>query len=189
MATLKCKPTGSQPRQAERLGKPEETDSPSDDLLFIGLTFRPQSRKGASDAEREKAALKNIVSMNEFLKPIFFDFDKDEIRPDQKEKLAEDLKIINKYQAAAGKKLYIFIGGHADRRGGKDYNEALSLRRANSVKNWLINKGVDPRLITVVAYGEEYPYMAKSTDPSWESDRWVDILVSDEPPTAATGLR
>lgn len=69
------------------------------------------------------------------------------------------------------------IEGHADERGTREYNLALGERRANSVKNYLVALGVDPRRITVISYGKERPSSAGSNPSSWsENRRGVTVL-------------
>ncbi len=126
-----------------------------------------------------------LQQLNDILKPVFFDFDQANIRPDQVKVLESNLKVLQD-----NPDLYIMVGGHADASGTSDYNAKLSQRRADAVRKWLIAHGIDPARISLCAYGEDYPYLAKTTDPGWESDRWVDIIVAlDAPPTAEMGIR
>jgi outer membrane protein OmpA-like peptidoglycan-associated protein len=60
----------------------------------------------------------------------------------------------------------VTIEGHADRSGSVDSNQALSERRADAVKNFLVNKGVNSDRIRTVGYGEEKP-----VDPPGDSAR------------------
>jgi outer membrane protein OmpA-like peptidoglycan-associated protein len=53
--------------------------------------------------------------------------------------------------------LEVEISGHTDFVGSKEFNKSLSLRRANAVRSFLTSKGVDPRRIKTVGYGEERP--------------------------------
>jgi len=50
--------------------------------------------------------------------------------------------------------MVIELGSHTDSRGDDDYNQKLSLRRANSARRWLINKGIDSKRIQAKGYGE-----------------------------------
>lgn len=125
-----------------------------------------------------------VARINEFLHPIFFDFDKYVIRTDQLPFLWQSLKVLKD-----NPDLYILIAGHADHPGSDDYNKKLSEHRAIRICEWLIANGIDGSRITIVGYGEEYPYMAESNDPSWESDRWVDIVVSENPLAEDAGIR
>ncbi|MCF8496709.1 MAG: peptidoglycan-associated lipoprotein Pal [Alphaproteobacteria bacterium] len=63
------------------------------------------------------------------------------------------------------------IEGHADERGTREYNLALGERRANSVKNYLIAFGVDPRRINTISYGKERPAVGGADESSWAQNR------------------
>lgn len=134
--------------------------------------------------ETPEEKVERIERINEFLHPIFFHFDKYYLRKDQIPVLEKALEVIN-----ANKDLYILIAGHADPPGTNAYNQKLSERRALTVRNWLVKNGVDPKRITMIGYGEEYPYMAQSNDPAWESDRWADVVMTDQVPTKEMGIR
>lgn len=67
--------------------------------------------------------------------------------------------------------IYVTIEGHADERGTREYNLALGERRANSVKNYLIAMGVDPRRINVISYGKEQPVVVGADGQSWAQNR------------------
>lgn len=124
-----------------------------------------------------------ILEEYRLLKPIFFDFDKSVLRDDQVPSLDWNIGILKNHPD-----LYILVAGHADYHGSLDYNVALSRRRANTVANYLIDNGIAPQRITIYAYGESYPYNKYDTNPDWESDRWVDILVSHLPPSWELGI-
>src|SRR5437762_9002411 len=66
---------------------------------------------------------------------VLFDFDKSEIRPDAAKALAQLATIIR-----AQPKGHVRIEGHTDSKGNDAYNQKLSERRAESVKNWLVSK-------------------------------------------------
>lgn len=53
--------------------------------------------------------------------------------------------------------MIVEIAGHTDAVGTKDYNQQLSLRRAQAVKDYLTKKGVDSRRIKPVGYGKSRP--------------------------------
>lgn len=166
--------------------KPEETkpaeepkqEAPQPEVREPDITQPPK----ADETPQEKEV--RIERINEFLQPIFFNFDKSFIRKDQIPVLEKSLEVLK-----ANSDLYILLGGHADPPGTNAYNMRLSQRRAETVRKWLVDHGIDPNRITIVAYGEEYPYMAKANDPKWESDRWVDIVMTVFVPTYETGLR
>src|SRR6185503_7159450 len=81
---------------------------------------------------------------------VFFDFDKSDITP-------EAAQIIR--QAAADARSMnvrlIVATGHADRSGSNNYNQRLSERRANAVKNQLVREGVPAGIIQTAGKGEK----------------------------------
>lgn len=83
------------------------------------------------------------------LQPIYFDFDKSNIRPDAEIELAKILAAMRQYP-----ELIIHIESHTDSRGSDSYNLALSERRAQSTLRWLVGKGIDENRLTAKGYGE-----------------------------------
>jgi len=88
---------------------------------------------------------------------IYFDFDSDEIFPDEQAKLkiaANLIKTLSQYE--------LTIKGHTDQWGDPKYNVALSKRRVQSVLKYLNNRGVDTSLIKIEALGSSQPVSGKS---------------------------
>lgn len=83
------------------------------------------------------------------LQPIYFDFDRFNIRPDAAIELAKILAAMREYP-----ELIIHIESHTDSRGNDQYNELLSERRAQSTLNWLVNKGISKSRLSAKGYGE-----------------------------------
>ncbi|NYJ28859.1 OmpA family protein [Allomuricauda sp. ARW1Y1] len=83
------------------------------------------------------------------LQPIYFDFDKHNIRPDAEVELAKILNAMEEYP-----QLNIHIESHTDSRGNDDYNMQLSERRAKSTLEWLVSKGIDRNRLSAKGYGE-----------------------------------
>ncbi|HEX2954189.1 MAG TPA: OmpA family protein [Bacillota bacterium] len=176
-------PKKEEPKQEPKVEEPKKeevkpVEEPKPEVKEPDITQPPKE----NETPEEKVV--RIEKVNEFLQPIFFNFDKSFIRKDQLPVLEKSLEVLK-----ANSDLYILLGGHADPPGTNDYNMRLSQRRAETVRKWLVAHGIDANRITIVAYGEEYPYMAKSNDPQWESDRWVDIVMTVVAPTFETGLR
>ncbi|MES2755445.1 MAG: peptidoglycan-associated lipoprotein Pal [Pseudomonadota bacterium] len=65
----------------------------------------------------------------------------------------------------------VTLEGHADERGTREYNLALGDRRANSAKNYLAARGVNPARITTISYGKERPLALGSDEASWAQNR------------------
>lgn len=73
----------------------------------------------------------------------------------------------------------IILEGHADERGGNEYNLALSQRRALGIEKFLIDFGVNKRKLTVLSYGEEKPANKGHNEAAWEENRRVEIKILD----------
>lgn len=96
---------------------------------------------------------------------VLFDFDKSNIRRDADEALTHLLTIVEA-QAARGP---IRVEGHTVSKGGEAYNQALSQRRAASVKAWLVAHGVEAGRIATAGYGKTRPRVS-NTRPDGSDD-------------------
>lgn len=173
-------PKVEEPKPVEEPKVEEPVKQPEPEPVVEPKPITEEPKPNETPEEKEQ----RIERINEFLHPIFFNFDKYYIRKDQIPVLKEALKVLK-----ANKDLFILIAGHADPPGSNAYNQKLSERRALSVRNWLVANGISASRITMMGYGEEYPFMAQSNDPQWESDRWADIVMTDQVPTKEMGIR
>ena len=71
----------------------------------------------------------------------------------------------------------ITIEGHCDERGTREYNLALGERRANSAKNYLATRGVDPARVSTISYGKERPIATGSDEGSYAANRRAVTIV------------
>ena len=69
------------------------------------------------------------------------------------------------------KDLTFSIEGHADERGTREYNLALSERRANAVKDYLMTYGISGNRLSVISYGKERPVNSGSSPLAWSQNR------------------
>jgi outer membrane protein OmpA-like peptidoglycan-associated protein/tetratricopeptide (TPR) repeat protein len=83
------------------------------------------------------------------LEPIYFDYDRFNIRPDAEIELAKILAAMREYT-----ELIIHIESHTDSRAEDLYNELLSEKRAQSTLNWLVDQGIDRSRLSAQGYGE-----------------------------------
>lgn len=72
----------------------------------------------------------------------------------------------------------IQVEGHTDSTGSESYNMELSTRRAETVKNLLVQRGVDPARILTLAFGETAPMASNDTDYGRAQNRRVEIKVA-----------
>ena len=73
--------------------------------------------------------------------------------------------------------LLVEIQGHTDERGGDAYNLDLSDRRAASVKQYLVDKGIDASRLKSQGYGETQPLDARHNEEAWAKNRRVEFLI------------
>ncbi len=109
----------------------------------------------------------------EFEAEPLFSFDKFNIRSDQRGKLDELVARLNGTTYSS-----VTVAGHADRIGTEAYNQKLSERRANSVKAYLVRKGVPAGRIMIEAYGESQPVTSKE---DCRGKRGKDIIACYQP--------
>ena len=83
---------------------------------------------------------------------VYYDFDKAYLREESYEPLSEIIQIMTDNPT-----IIIEIGSHTDARGSDRYNQLLSKRRAKSVVDYLISKGIEKNRLTYVGYGETQP--------------------------------
>ncbi|MEW6326334.1 MAG: peptidoglycan-associated lipoprotein Pal [Thermodesulfobacteriota bacterium] len=105
------------------------------------------------------------------LLPVYFDFDKYNIRGDQTSRLDQNAKWLKKNLTAR-----IRIEGNCDERGSNEYNLALGERRANSVQEYLTNLGIAPERIETLSYGEERPLCPGHDEECWAKNRRADFV-------------
>lgn len=104
------------------------------------------------------------------LDDVNFDFDKASLRPEAYPKLDEAAESLKSW--GDGK---VEVAGHTDSRGSDAYNMDLSLRRAESVKNYLVNKGLPSDRLVIKGYGESQPVADNATDEGRFQNRRVEL--------------
>ena len=101
---------------------------------------------------------------------IYFDFDKSNIKSEFIPVLDEGVAVAKSKGAAR-----VVLEGHTDSVGSVAYNQALSERRANSVKNYFVKKGIAAGSITAVGYGKTKPRASNATAEGRKLNRRVEI--------------
>lgn len=86
------------------------------------------------------------------LENIYYDFDRASLRPESKTSLQGLIDLLHEHPLIAVK-----LAAHTDRKGDEDYNLDLSLRRAQSVLEYLVENGIKESRLSVVGFGESQP--------------------------------
>jgi peptidoglycan-associated lipoprotein len=106
------------------------------------------------------------------LRDVHFDFDRDNIRPQEGKALEQNARWLK-----ANPGSLLLIEGHTDERGTNEYNMALGERRASSARDYLAALGIDRSRVTLITYGEERPLCAERTEICWAQNRRAHFLV------------
>jgi peptidoglycan-associated lipoprotein len=99
-------------------------------------------------------------------KTVYFAFDKQNITPESKEKIAKQIEWLKQYPSVS-----MVVEGHCDPRGTEEYNIALGERRASSVRKELVDSGISGDRITTMSYGKSRPAADGSGEESWSKNR------------------
>ena len=65
----------------------------------------------------------------------------------------------------------VLIEGHCDERGTVEYNLELGKRRAQAVKDYLVDRGIEESRIRIVSYGKERPFCTESNESCFQKNR------------------
>jgi outer membrane protein OmpA-like peptidoglycan-associated protein len=106
---------------------------------------------------------------------VLFAFNRYELRPEAREKLAKVSGII-----LAQPGLILEVEGHTDSVGSNEYNQQLSERRAGSARDFLVQQGVSSTSIGSRGFGEESPVASNTTASGRQLNRRVEILVAGD---------
>lgn len=101
---------------------------------------------------------------------IYFDYDQVTIKPHYKKVLAAHAELLKRNPSVE-----MNLEGHADERGTREYNVALSEQRAKSVQWYLRGKGINSARTDTIAYGEERPLVVGDGEKSWAKNRRVEL--------------
>ncbi len=97
---------------------------------------------------------------------VFFLEDQSTLTPEAQETLRRQSAWLNKYG-----RVTVQVEGHADERGTREYNIALSARRATAAREFLISQGVKASRISSIAYGKERPAALCDAEQCWSQNR------------------
>jgi len=103
-----------------------------------------------------------------------FDFDKADLKPKSREILSRIAGIL---LASKGYGLSVF--GYTDDVGSAEYNKKLSVRRADAVRDYLVEAGIDPSIINASGYGKTNPLVKGATEAARAQNRRVEIALTD----------
>ena len=153
-------------------------------LFFSGCSTKQvdansvEEKKQTTAPVEEKVADKssaNVASTTITTESIYFDFDKYGIRSNMQATATNNSKNIKEYLNQND--AVIAVEGNCDDRGSDEYNYALGLKRAQSIKSNLVANGVAADKIVTKSFGESNPVCTDKTKACWAKNRRVDYSI------------
>jgi outer membrane protein OmpA-like peptidoglycan-associated protein len=117
---------------------------------------------------------KQIQKLSGVLRGIFFDVDKDTIKAKSKPTLEKAYKVLTDFPDTRWR-----IEGHTDSDGDHDHNMDLSQRRAEAVRNYLIQRGIDPSRLESKGFGPDEPLDSNDTAAGKARNRRIEFKLID----------
>ena len=106
-------------------------------------------------------------------RPLHFDTNKDQVKGTSDYQIVKEVaKFLKKHPNC-----YVYLLGHCDQRGTDIYNMALGSRRSNTIRNLLIEQGVNLNRLFTISYGKEKPLNPSNTPKAWEENRRVEFRI------------
>jgi peptidoglycan-associated lipoprotein len=137
--------------------------------LFAGLAVSACANKPASDS-MASAGVATPGSQQDFVvnvgDRVFFETDSSELTPQSRSTLDKQAQWLQQYGNYA-----FTIEGHADERGTREYNIALGARRAQTVRDYLAARGIQPSRMRTISYGKERPVAVCNDISCWSQNR------------------
>jgi outer membrane protein OmpA-like peptidoglycan-associated protein len=123
--------------------------------------------QGIENVKQERDRL--IATMSNSL---LFDVNSAIIKPGAIDGLTQVADVLNRYPETT-----IIVKGYTDSTGTEAYNQELSERRAKSVANFMIGKGVDAGRVTAIGFGKQFPIAGNDTEAGRQQNRRVELEI------------
>lgn len=128
----------------------------------------------ASSRMPNQATRATIQTLLDRIQDAYFDYNKDNLRPDATKALAADAKTLGEIlQQYPDYKLT--VQGYCDERGSEEYNLALGDRRAGEAKQYLASLGVPDAQMKIISYGKDRPICTDHDEACWQKNRRAHI--------------
>lgn len=126
------------------------------DLVSLGVTYRFGTKKNKMEEVKEEKKVESVIVVTK-AKPLTFEdvhfgFDESSLTKEAEKTLTAQIKLLKKNP---GTKLR--ISGHTSAAGTAEYNQALSERRAQTIKDYLVQRGIKPSQLSIIGYGDRRP--------------------------------
>lgn len=138
----------------------------------VGVYMDRQEERFARIPGTTPERVSDHVLLVHFDSDVLFDVDSASIDPQGRATLEQVAEVLAEYPKTA-----VVLQGHTDSTGSEAHNLDLSQRRAESVRSYLVGRGIDAVRITAVGHGESYPRADNGTPAGRSLNRRVDMLL------------
>ena len=139
-------------------------------VLATGLALGACANNPAADANASAGAAAAPGSQQDFVvnvgDRVFFESDQSDLTAQGRATLDKQVQWLTRYGQYA-----FTIEGHADERGTREYNIALGARRAQSVRDYLVARGIAATRMRTISYGKERPVAVCNDISCWSQNR------------------
>jgi peptidoglycan-associated lipoprotein len=140
-------------------------------VLAAALAISACASKPEENAQANAAGMATPGSQQDFVvnvgDRVFFETDSSELSPQARATLDKQAQWLNTYSHYG----QFTIEGHADERGTREYNLALGARRAQTVRDYLVSRGVAANRMHTISYGKERPVALCDDISCWSQNR------------------
>jgi len=152
--------------QGELMGSPHVERVPEN---IVVAKVQPS---GAIEEQLARITEDELATATAGLQDVFFEFDSWMITEEGKEVLDKNANLLQEESA-----MNLLIEGHCDQRGTRAYNIVLGKKRANVIREYLVQLGIEPSRLSVITYGKEKPFCTDQSEFCFKENRRGHILV------------
>jgi outer membrane protein OmpA-like peptidoglycan-associated protein len=186
----KAEAVAQQQALAEQTAKAQQQAAQSDQLRQEADKLREQAEQSRQQAEKEKQDLRarllqqlnSILSTRDSarglianMSDVLFKTGSFELLPGARERLAKVSGIVLAYPS-----LHLQVEGHTDSVGSDEYNQQLSERRADAVRDYIVQQGISAQSIEAKGFGKTDPIASNETTEGRQQNRRVELVLSGD---------
>ena len=160
----------------------DEVEQPMEDIYVednglssegaIGEADSSNFTGGADESTLANLTRDDLVILTDLNFPvIYFPYDSNKLVDSEMKKIDKVAEYLNKYTS-----LFLIVEGHCDQSGTEEYNRSLGERRANMIRESLVNAGVNADRIRTVSYGKDKPAVEGTDESAWGKNRRGELL-------------
>jgi len=140
-------------------------------VIAAALSIAACANKPGDDAQANAAGQATPGSQQDFVvnvgDRVFFDTDSSELTAQSRATLDKQAQWLSRYNQYA----QFTVEGHADERGTREYNIALGARRAQTVRDYMVSRGIAANRMRTISYGKERPVAVCDDISCWSQNR------------------